>query len=1288
MFTLASKRFPNLDRLKLKIAKIEGIDNKIGNMNGINTGDWKVGLDFNTSFLFLGNDIKLLAGFNFINKLNAGGSSSSKLKSIGMNGLNKLSGLNGLNGLNGVNGLDGIKKRLGMKPLDNIDISFRAKFIDSDGLTLKLGPINAPLYIDSFVIDANISPNGNFGKLCIGGSFPFGINGTRCILATQLNHNPKHDAFMAFIDGSITLGDVLFFGAKMVGFKFNNDLKPKIPLFDEIRIENVQLVYAPDGLAVETMAMADSSLEAKEADADGAEQDFNFDFPPGFSFGCDVIIKRFANNKIHADMVVSQRIFKLDLTLDNAFTIGNVITVSGRNDENGARFGMFMDENESYIDIDCKIKFLDLWVDTLIKIYPSNQLLFDFKYGIFGVATDFYVKATKTDDNDDNYNDVAMWFEFGDEQKAQARQHTINLVLEKTSNLQQNADDIKKQNDKIIVLYNKGLKQLESNVFDAQNLLNDYINTLNEQIGQAASDWNKIMDDVKSDIGKVDEQLKNKLNQATSKVNTYFKDVKTQLKQAPTKVRDKKQASLKNIKNMKNELKNQQPMSPRVAAQKAIQGAMKPKQINMDKIKGIASPRMKKHLNKINRFTQSGNTNVNANGDANVNVNANVNENEKVNLKLQAQQHVKSIVQLAKVSIESITLKKCQLEYEQAKKIADKCKQTETTDDMITHASNDGLDSVRSDIMNDIKLLTTNGKWSKFANEIGNRVTKLIKLIENVSIPQEKMHSRKPLSLTKEMVQKIDSVAYYISTLGNSKETERIQSLFKNIKKVNRQVVTWEEMLNKSNKVLTNLIERVQKNLTLENGPYKISDEDIVSIEKNGVKNINLTSDAADPFRFRLRALGDIEEFINSCEPLLQHAQKLIEQFSSQVKQLDSTVGEMQKIGDELSDIGKMLNRGNNEYPNISNNVLSFANKLKDHLLQDNSGIGGVGVLGTFAKRLKELTDGGGDKGGGSPKELCRKELTSMKSFMLEEGGLYFEIKDILLRIVHKFVFSSVTMNLCNLFDLSQDGGSDDNDGNNSFEFKEAQSIVDECKNALDEATKEMETIEAQCKEMEDSIAIENNINVDIDITSDDDKKSNDNCSVNNEKKNKDNNSDNDNKNENNKRDKLLKNKISKMQKQMENSINKMNKLNSIVHIKDSQSVLKSPAGIYLKNCQNALDKWKTSKLAEMANKASLNVVQSGNLAKKACEIYKRIIVDNKLTFHQIKGMAKWENGDLMFDISIDFTFLLQVDLEWFKIDVNIDPPCLNVKVNLEHIDKIETKVFEHIWDVIKPKSS
>ena len=104
-----------------------------------------------------------------------------------------------------------------------------------------------------------------------------------------------------------------------------------------------------------------------------------------------------------------------------------------------------------------------------------------------------------------------------------------------------------------------------------------------------------------------------------------------------------------------------------------------------------------------------------------------------------------------------------------------------------------------------------------------------------------------------------------------------------------------------------------------------------------------------------------------------------------------------------------------------------------------------------------------------------------------------------------------------------------------------------------------------------------------------------------------------------------------------------------------------------------------------MVSAAGEDASDAADYAKKAAEIYKHIMSDNKLSFGEIKGSVEWKDDDLVFDITVILDFVLKFDLGWFDVDIDLsDIKLPTLHISLDEIIQIFEHAFKYIWEQIK----
>lgn len=1053
----------------------------------------------------------------------------------------------------------------------------------------------------------------------------------------------------------------------MIGFK-----APAIPLLSDIEIKKLAVYYAPDGMAIGSVI-----------------------YPPGFSFEADIVFKPpFPDEELKTDMVISPSMFKFDLTLSKPFKIGNIIEISSSNGKSGAEFHMMATQSSASVDIDCRIKFLFLWCDALVKIHPPKLYYIDFKFGLLGLETDFHVE-TKSDG-------FYVSFEFGEDHKQKARERTIALVKKAAKKMQQDAEQVKKQSEEAVEAYAKGLKQLEDDLQNAKNQLIEYNNKLKSEFDKQQSDWDSTVSEAKNTIDKLTNDFQNDLDNARNDYNTMINDLNTKKTKLHNDI-DLENQTLTDLKTTyaQNVKDTQAHWDSSIAnAQTAVDNAQKAEkdaQTNLDTIKknkphgrGCSSDDTRNWQNQVNSaqsklddctnklndaktFLQEQHdgksqqldemskkneqdeaeikSNIETISDTISNLESEIQSVENVDIeqfkKLGQLQHSKTMIennaalQIKQIedkintSAQSITLAKCQIDYEHSQSVLEKYEDMKTTEEK---SDQEKQNDKREAIKNNINLLIGDDKlWMKFVNEMRDRMIKLIVLIENIIVYYQE--SKHMLSLPSYLVTMLKNTAYQVSTVGKGDE-----SWFLELETLNRKLVYYESVLIKSNKILENMINQDKYKMIIDSS--LITDEDIRTILttfNNGTAE--LTHDETNPFSRRLSALTAIEGFVDTCEALLKHSQFLMNDFSFNIE----------SIKDKFTNIGHEIitNVVNKEDYNKLDSVKNFSIEFSEFMTTYNRS------FKTVQDRVEEYYESLADTI--NTNSEFDKSLTSMKNYISQADGTYYHVNKILSDIVHDYTYSAVIVTNSKV-------------GYNLKAYNDAKRNVDECKTALDNAQAAMDAIEKQGNDQIKEIS--NNSQTQLD-------------SINKQIDDIESGIEND-------LHKLLKDLIAAETKveeltndsnlhidSIEDNVN--NGINSIINAKHNDNVSNSPAGVHVSKCQAKLDAFKSGPLADMAQTASQDAIEAADSAKKAAAIYEHVMRGNSLSFGTIKGSVKWENDDLIFNITVIFDFKLHINLGWFHINIDLGPINLGtLHIDLKEIENIFKNAFKEIWNAIK----
>merc|ERR1712032_1590872 len=260
------------------------------------------------------------------------------------------------------------------------------------------------------------------------GGFLLGKNhkGTATI-ATAIGEDPEQDGFAATISNA-TLSDVVDFWIQMLG---GGD--PQIPLLDEIVIKNLSMSYTPNGMTTPSHT-----------------------YPAGFTFDADIDIKMFGSFEIEAYLALTPQLFEIKMTM-SPFKIFDLISVSGKDAEEGPLFHLQVGNGKSLIEIDCKVTFLFVTVEAVIDIRFPSVFNIDFQYTLLGISTQFNVVSEEVKDN----TKFKISFEMGPSQKQKAREQVIKRVQQAAQKMQLQMKDEAQDAKKAEEAYIAALEQLK-----------------------------------------------------------------------------------------------------------------------------------------------------------------------------------------------------------------------------------------------------------------------------------------------------------------------------------------------------------------------------------------------------------------------------------------------------------------------------------------------------------------------------------------------------------------------------------------------------------------------------------------------------------------------------------------------------------------------------------------------------------------------------------------------------------------------------------------------------------
>eukprot|EP00041_Stephanoeca_diplocostata_P038987 m.1577274 g.1577274 ORF g.1577274 m.1577274 type:complete len:2882 (-) comp25310_c0_seq2:1556-10201(-) len=343
------------------------------------------------------------------------------------------------------------------------------------------------------------------GALALEGKIKFGKDATAQV-AIQFAEIPEDDAFYIEL-AHATLSDVLTLNAQLIGFSLD------IPVLDKIKINDLVLYWAPEGLTI-----ADISVM-------------------GFGFKADL---EFFGVRLFAAVIVDEKnaTWHLEARCDPLRVLGGALALTGFDGSAGPMVVFDGSPTRSEFVLDCALKLVFVSARAKVHIVAAvtkSLIDMDIEYNILGLRTVITANGSEEDAT------LKVTFSLSAGQRRQVKEETIKKIKAAARQMQKDAEAVAADGEQAIAAYNQGLTQLEDDLTAAQTSFDNFVATLHSDIDGETTALDKLIHDTEAAHASIEKdlqtnatKLQDDLSDAAKKLETDRAALQVQIQQFET----------------------------------------------------------------------------------------------------------------------------------------------------------------------------------------------------------------------------------------------------------------------------------------------------------------------------------------------------------------------------------------------------------------------------------------------------------------------------------------------------------------------------------------------------------------------------------------------------------------------------------------------------------------------------------------------------------------------------------------------------------------------------------